>query len=112
MSWDRKQSGAEKRYYYRTIRTGEKTTKVYVGKGPLAEMAARLDEMARARQRAAKEAWQVEQLQIADADAALDEFRAAVDLLSRAMLLVAGFHQHHRQWRRRIHGRSDEHPAS
>jgi hypothetical protein len=92
-------------YYYRTIRKDEKTTKVYVGTGPLAELAARLDELARANQLAVKEAWLLEQLQTADADTALFDFKIAVDLLTDATLLLAGFHLHHRQWRRRIHGR-------
>jgi hypothetical protein len=109
MSWDKKQRGDGKGYYYRTIRDGEKTTKVYVGSGPLAEMAALLDELARENQQAAKEAWLVEQLQIAAADEAQFEFQTVVDMLTKTTLLFAGFHQHHRQWRRRNHGRSDDH---
>jgi|SRR5579871_2718546 len=106
MSWDKKQRGGEQRYYYRSKRSGGKITKVYVGKGPLAELAARLDEEERELRQAERRAWLDEQIRLAAADATLDELRDSVDLLFRVTLLLCGYHIHHGEWRRRRkHGR-------
>ena|SRR5579871_1245896 len=101
MSWDKKQRGGEQRYYYRSKRSGGKTTKVYIGKGPLAELTARLDEEERERRQAERRAWLDEQIRLAAADASLDDLRDSVDLLFRATLLLGGYHNHHGLWRRR-----------
>jgi hypothetical protein len=106
MSWHKRQSGV--RYYYRTMREGPKTTKVYIGRGPRAQEAARLDESKQQNRLAAREAWQAEQLRTAPVEAAQRELRAAIDVLVKAELLVAGYYLHHGIWRRRgNHGRSD-----
>src|SRR4051812_10691018 len=101
MSWDQKPRGSETGYYYRTVRSGQKTTKVSVGRGPQAEDAARQDEEERQRRLTARQAWRAEQLRLAAADLALRDFRTLTGLLARATLLLAGLHQHHGEWRRR-----------
>lgn len=101
MSWDKKQRGGEHRYYYRSERIGKTTVKHYLGRGPLVELAARLDEVTRQERRAERKQWEAEQLQLAQADLILREFRVLTDLLTMATLLVGGFHLHHGQWRKR-----------
>ena len=93
-----------RKYYYRATRLAGRPVRRYVGAAgsPAAELAAadadqrRLQREAAARERLAEQARQRE------AEAPLVRLCAASDVLTRAALLAAGFHQHHRgQWRRR-----------
>jgi hypothetical protein len=99
VSWDRKQRGGK--YYYRSRRIDGKSMKEYVGRGPVAQLAARLDERERQDRRAEREALLVEQVRLAAADLAFMDARDLVELLVRATLVLGGFHTHHSQWRRR-----------
>jgi hypothetical protein len=110
MAWHRKQRGPQSGYYYRSRRVGRKVVKVYVGRGPAAELAARLDERERQDRRAAREAFLAEQVRLAVADVVLSDARDLVGLLVRAALILSGFHLHRgSEWRRRrehaTHGR-------
>lgn len=100
MSWDKKPRGSDTGYYYRSVRCGPKTTKVYIGRGRLAEMAARMDEAERDRRRDQRDAWLAEQVQLGSANAALAELRGFANLLTHATLLLAGVHRHKNEWRR------------
>jgi hypothetical protein len=96
MGWDKG------RYYTRSRKVNGRVVREYVGTGPVAECAARLDALERDRRR-------LEALDVRDARAeldALDADFAALDatanLVARAALLAAGYHQHKRgEWRRR-----------
>jgi hypothetical protein len=101
MSWDKKQRGGANRYYYRSVRTGTKVTKIYFGRGPLAELAARLYEAVHEKRRAARQTWLAEQVQLAEAGRLLQELRTLTKLLTTATLVVNGYHLHHGEWRRR-----------
>jgi hypothetical protein len=101
MVWSRKQRGPESGYYYRSRRVDGRPVKLYVGRGPDAELAARLDERERQDRRAEREAFLAERVRLAAADLAFADARALVDLLVRATLALGGFHTHHGQWRRR-----------
>lgn len=93
-------------YYYRSVRVGDRVTKVYVGRGQHAEHLARGVEQ-RSRDRLARRAAvQQELAQVAAAEGALQELRELADLLVKAVLLAANCYQHHGQWRRR-HGGKD-----
>ena len=102
MSWDRKQRGGK--YYYRSRRVDGKSMKKYVGRGPVAELAARLDERARQGRRAERETRLAEQVQLTVADVAFGDARAVVGLLVQAALILSGFHLHRGEWRQRRHG--------
>ena len=93
-----------RKYYYRATRLAGRPVRRYVGAAgsPAAELAAadadrrRLGREAAARERLAEQARQRE------VERPLVRLCAASDVLTRAALLAAGFHQHHRgQWRRR-----------
>src|SRR4051794_40117551 len=95
------------RYYYRAARREGRTIKHYVGRGPAAELAARLDARARRERARAAEALRAEEGRCAEADRASGEFDAMYDLLVSAALHAAGFHRHRSgPWRRRRHGRA------
>src|SRR4051812_34560770 len=108
MSWDCKRPDGP-RYYYRSYRVDGRTVKEYVGTGPLAELAARVDELERQERLARREAWLTEQERLAAPEALLSEVQRLVGLLARATLLLEGYHEHKGEWRRRrkVHGRTN-----
>jgi hypothetical protein len=103
VSWDKKSRGGK--YYYRSRRVDGKSMKKYFGRGPVAELAARLDEREREDRRTEREERLVEQVRLAAADLAFADARSLVDLLVRTALILSGFHLHRgSEWRRRRHG--------
>src|SRR5215468_9451273 len=98
MSWDKKGRGHEGGYLYRTRRVNGRPVKVYVGRGPAAEMAALLDEHARQERRAARLKVLEERAAVALADLALEQARELTNLLATAVLVLAGYHQHRGCW--------------
>ena len=89
-------------YYYRSVRVNGKVKSIYAGVG-LAGISAEMDvedrNFERQRNRERIERLQAEFRPLFQT---LDEFSRELDRLVRAMLLTAGFHQHHRSdWRRR-----------
>jgi hypothetical protein len=109
MAWHRKLRGPKSGYFYRSRRVGGKVVKLYVGRGPDAELAARLDARERQDRRAERAAFLAEQVRLAVVDAAFADARDLIGLLVRAILITSGFHLHRTEWRRRrghaTHGR-------
>jgi len=100
MSWDRKRRGRGP-YYYRSERKNGKPIKVYLGRGPAAQKAAaKVAQAWQARQRD-RDAVTAEQLRLAAAIAALEELCTLAQLLTRATLIIGGYHEHRGQWRKR-----------
>jgi hypothetical protein len=76
--------------------------RLYIGKGPLADLAGAEDARRRAERRAAKAALRAALAHWESVDGPLRELDAAVDLLVRVALTVAGYRRHDRgAWRRR-----------
>src|SRR5829696_7847597 len=95
--------GREKRngrvYYYKSRRDGEKVRKVYVGAGDFAHAAARLDKAERLRSEEETTCWRKEKERLEASAAFVKELEGAAEILTRAQLLVAGFHKHKGEWR-------------
>jgi hypothetical protein len=107
VSWETRRGRG--RYYTRSRRAGGRIVRQYVGTGPVAELAAAADALRREGRRARAAALQAERARWEAARAALRRFAAGADLLTRAALLAAGYHQHDRgAWRRR----RDRHPPT
>ena len=87
-------------YYYRSRRDGEKVRKVYVGAGDFAQVAARLDEAERLRREEEITRWRKEKKRLEASTAFVKELEEAAEILTRAQLLVAGFHKRRGEWRR------------
>lgn len=108
MPWERRQRGAL--YYYQNVRVGGLPRKKYLGTGEEAAAQAERDAAVRQQRQALREAVRAEQLQVEAAETALRDLQGMATLLTRAMLMAAGFYKHRGQWRRRYarHGKADQ----
>ena len=94
------------RYYYRSERVNGKPVRRYVGKGQIGEVAAATADLRRLEREIKARELKTEKDRLRQAEAPLNELCEITDLLTRAALIVAGYHQHDRgEWRRR-HGNS------
>ena len=103
MGWEPRPDGV---YYYRSKRVGGRPVREYVGAGPVAELAALLDQRDREERAAAAAAWQAERVRLEALDAPVADLCAMTDALATAALLLARCHQHKREWRRRRDART------
>jgi len=95
MSWE---SG----YYYRARKVNGRVVREYLGKGRLAELAARQDVLRRRQREAEREELRTVRAELDALDAPLNRLGQEAELLARAALVAAGFRQHKRgEWRRR-----------
>lgn len=92
------------RYYYRSKREGQHVRTEYLGTGVLALAIAELDAEERERQRQEQAIVRAEQEAQRAIDRKIDEEGDLVRTLTRAVLLVSGYHNHKGQWRRRRDG--------
>jgi hypothetical protein len=96
MGWERG------RYYTRSKKVNGRVVREYIGTGQLGALAARLDTAEREKRRQQAIALRHEKNDLEALDADLKALAERCDLLARAALLAAGFHQHKRgEWRRR-----------
>jgi hypothetical protein len=94
MAWD------SRGYFYTAKKIDGRVVREYHGKGELAQLIAEEETLARADRAAAREARRAQLAALDVADGALNQLIALTNLLVRAALLTAGYHQHHRgEWR-------------
>lgn len=100
MSWEsRNGRGA---YYTRSKRCGGRIVREYIGSDALADAIAGADELERQRRKAAADTQRQERARLDAIDAQFARLDSLADLLVRASLVAAGYHQHHRgDWRKR-----------
>ena len=97
MGWEQR---GNNRYYYKKEREGSRVKSVYVGRGEIAHMIARIQSTSPLLESVARSLRSPEQINLDKAEAALKQATELIELITRATLLVAGFHTHKRQWRR------------
>jgi hypothetical protein len=97
MAWEQRGTNS---YYYRKEREGSRVKSVYVGRGEIARMVAQIQSSSPLLERLARTIKTPEKVKQEKADAALEKVTDLVRLITQATLLTAGFHTHHRQWRR------------
>lgn len=98
MGWERRGGGM---YYYRKRRQGDRVVSEYVGSGPLAELASTFDDLTREKQSLQRERMQQEREAIRALDAEVEDVCTVIRVLTYAALLVAGYHTHRGQWRKK-----------
>ena len=100
MAWERRERGG--RYYTRSRKVDGWVVREYVGGGVLGELAARMDALERNRREEEAAAWKQERERIEALDNLTEELYEAAEVLAKAALVVAGYHQHKRgEWRKR-----------
>jgi len=100
VGWETRERGVGS-YYYRSVRSGDRVKKEYVGGGLLGQVAANLDETERLRREEEAAYWEAERERLVERSAAfLQELTDAAEILTWAHLLASGCHQHKGQWRR------------
>ncbi len=99
MGWEQR---GNNRYYYRKERDGSRVKSVYVGRGEIAHLISQFQSSSTAVERIALANRLPESTK---AEATLDLATELIQLVTNAALLTAGFHTHHRQWRRKRNAR-------
>ncbi len=95
MGWDKG------RYYTRSRKVDGRVVREYVGTGHSARVAARLDALDRQARAAERAADRVLRAELEAPDAAVTAFDDLAELVARAALAAAGYHQHRRgEWRK------------
>ena len=95
MAWETRGGG---RYYYKVSRDDGRVRRLYLGNGPVAELAAQDAELRRAERQARARS----QARLEAAEAASRELAELADLLAQVALMAAGYHRHDRgNWRKR-----------
>ena len=98
MGWEQRGTN---RYYYRKEREGSRVKSVYVGRGEIAHMISQFQASSDTLERLTRASNSIEAFESKKADVALERSIELLELFTQAELLIAGFHTHHRQWRRK-----------
>ena len=101
MGWE--QRGAN-RYYYRKERSGTGVKSTYVGRGQIAHLIAKFESSSAEVEKLMRAKKSIEADELKRIEDTLDRAVELVQLFTQATLLTAGFHTHHRQWRRKRNG--------
>ncbi len=98
MGWEQR---GNYRYYYRKEREGSRVRSVYIGSGETAALIAQLETMMRVESETSRAVRRRELANLERQDATIETACQMVDAILDATLIVAGFHTHKRQWRRK-----------
>lgn len=110
MAWEAR-ANTTNEYYTRTLHRDGRVVRVYLGRGPAAQQAARIDELRRQVREHERATRLAEQVEWQACVLPIAEFCASVDDMMQAALLSAGFYRPcRRPWMKRppCHGASDE----
>ena len=98
MGWEQRGNNS---YYYKKEREGSRVRSVYVGRGEVAQMVSKLQSSSAELEKLMRAKRAIEANELERVEATLDRAIELSQLFSQAALLVAGFHTHKRQWRRK-----------
>lgn len=105
MAWEQRKNTSQ-RYYYRSRRLPNgRVVKTYHGTGHCGARAAEVDRRKRAEQELQHHRHRALLEHIQHVAAPLDKLCEACDLITEAVLLSAGYHNHRGEWRKKRHGR-------
>jgi len=94
--------GWERGYYYRVRKVNGRVVRDYIGCGELADLTAQLDALEREQRRVKANELRGQKDELKALDTDLTTMSESIDLVARAALLAAGYHQHKRgEWRKR-----------
>jgi hypothetical protein len=104
MGWEQRGNNS---YYYRKERQGLNVKSVYVGRGEIAHLISNFQSSSDTLERLTHARNSTKAIVSEKSDAALERSLELIELFTQAVLLTAGFHTHHRQWRRKRNVGSD-----
>jgi hypothetical protein len=112
MAWETRRNG--RRYYYTARRVDGRVVKEYMGRDNAATQAfAKLEWSDAERARIARRRQLQREAEYLELDRELEEFHEWCDLIFKAAMLVAGYHQHARgHWRKRRVKRETPQPVA
>src|SRR3954447_8020348 len=87
-------------YYYRSVREGNRVRKEYRGGGILGQVAACLDELVRLQKEEETLYWRQERQRFERNAEFVKELDEVAGVLTRALLIAAGYAQRKGEWRR------------
>jgi hypothetical protein len=96
MAWEKRVGG---RYFYKSVRRNGRVKKVYYGRGPAAELAARIDADARERRAVDVATLQAMSARFDPVDGAMAALDAACSLAVEATLVAAGYRRINYEWK-------------
>lgn len=99
MAWEKR---GNKSYLYRKRRIRGKVKSVYAGSGDAAVLLDRLENRQRALKKIEKEDLIRERLKADSLDKLIDSISAFNKSMVDALFLLNGYHQHKRQWRKKL----------
>lgn len=102
MGWEQR---GNNQYYYKKERSGSSVKSVYVGRGEIANMISQFQSSSADLEKLMHAKKSIEADELKRIEDTLDRAVELVQLFTQATLLTAGFHTHHRQWRRKRDGR-------
>jgi hypothetical protein len=88
-------------YYYKSERIGGRVKSTYYGAGEVASLVAQHDTIERGRREAERRDRRAEREQADAEERAVAEWFDEVQAVADAAMIVAGFHKHRGQWRRK-----------
>lgn len=100
MGWEQQGQGAQKLYFYRSVRLGDTVRKVYYGGGEAGHEAAAAQELKRKGRLEAKALLQADRNGADEADQLAAELREWAEVLLGTWLILTGHRKRRGQWRR------------
>jgi hypothetical protein len=97
MAWENRNG---RRYYYRKRRAGKRVVSEYVGTGLAGEIAEIFDEEVRCETEYERRELRKQKTRFKEIDIQAGEVEDYTRTVTRACLLLAGYHTHKGQWRR------------
>ena len=97
MAWEQRN---KRRYYYRKRRIGRSVISEYVGDGATGALAEVMTARAIAEAEAKRKEWQAIKDEQARLNRMVDDFGKLADAMAQAALLLSGYHQSRRKWRK------------
>jgi hypothetical protein len=88
-------------YYYRKRREGKRVVSDYVGNGFLGQLAEAVDIDERYEENLARTNFRKQKRNVKLIDEQVREVEKYIRAVTRAVLLLSGYHSHKRQWRKR-----------
>lgn len=98
MGWEQR---GNNQYYYKKERSGSSVKSVYVGRSEIAHMISQFQSSSAEVEKLMRVKKSIEADELKRIEDTLDRAVELVQLFMQATLLTAGFHTHHRQWRRK-----------